>query len=424
MERWLLLLAVLRAVESADCDCSCCVTAERMPAEVENNFHLKCAVPSPDKDTCGLGMNAMCKTDATDQVLTASAGGDVDYTRFCFFECKVPSGTSSKLGTECLELSAQEIAQIADPEGNAVDMAELMEHEEAAGAGADGADAGAGAGAGAGADAGAGSDSSSAPTPAPGTKLALAGKVAAEAARTEARANAAEAKAAAAAVATARTAREANKAAEAGNGAVAHLRGAVVQAKLHARAAEAAAQETKKVLEEVKTAAHEAAVEVGRQAAAEVQGEADQAKRILASMIASASVPPPPEIPESVGKVMGPYFAAAGRAMTTQGLYSMQAQQAVKDAGSMRQQARQLANMANDYQSVGNSADASTMMGQAHDLMARADSTQASADQYQNVVASINKGLPLYENARAAAGARAAYWANLPGMIPPPVPPR
>ena len=42
----------------------------------------------------------------------------------------------------------------------------------------------------------------------------------------------------------------------------------------------------------------------------EVQGEADQAKRILASMIASASVPPPPEIPESVGKVRP---AAPGR---------------------------------------------------------------------------------------------------------------
>ena len=43
---------------------------------------------------------------------------------------------------------------------------------------------------------------------------------------------------------------------------------------------------------------------------------------------------------------MGPYFAAAGRAMTTQGLYSMQAQQLVKDAGTMRQQARSLANQA------------------------------------------------------------------------------
>jgi hypothetical protein len=121
---------------------------------------------------------------------------------------------------------------------------------------------------------------------------------------------------------------------------------------------------------------------------------------------------------------MGPYFAAAGRAMTTMGLYSDQAQQMTKNAGVMREQARTMANQANDYQAVGDTANAAKMLGSAHDLMAKADGLQSGATTYQNVAASINSGLPLYENARAAAGARAAYWANLPGMIPPPVPPR
>jgi hypothetical protein len=133
---------------------------------------------------------------------------------------------------------------------------------------------------------------------------------------------------------------------------------------------------------------------------------------------------PLPEIPESIGKVMGPYFAAAGRAMTTMGLYSDQAQQLTAAAGTMRQQARTIANQANEYQAAGNSADAATLMGTANDLMGKADASAASAQGLQSVAASINKGLPLYENARAAAGARAAYWAHLPGMIPPPVPAR
>ena len=48
--------------------CSFACPHPSRPPEVENNFNLKCAVPSPDKDTCGLGMNAMCRTDSTDQV--------------------------------------------------------------------------------------------------------------------------------------------------------------------------------------------------------------------------------------------------------------------------------------------------------------------------------------------------------------------
>lgn len=422
MERWLLLLAVFRPLEAVDsCDCSCCVTTERLPAEVENNFNLKCARPAADKDTCN-GVE-QCVTGATDQVLTAAGGAALDYSRFCFFECKVPSGLTSALGSECVELSAAELAAVASDSGNALDLADLHEGDGALGGTSSDGAAGVSSSE-SGRSASAGSSSAGSPTPAPGTALALAGKAAAEAARTEARATAAEAKAAAAAVATVRTAREANQAAAAGNGAVAHLRGQVVQAKLHARAAAAAAAETRNVLEEVKAAAHDAAVEVGKQAAAEVQGEADQAKRILASMIASASVPPPPEIPESVGKVMGPYFAAAGRAMTTMGLYSDQAQQMTNNAGVMREQARTMANQANDYQAAGDTANAAKMLGTAHDLMGKADSLQSGATTYQNVAASINSGLPLYENARAAAGARAAYWANLPGMIPPPVPPR
>merc|ERR1719258_94574 len=254
--------------------------------------------------------------------------------------------------------------------------------------------------------------------------MAKASKAAAEAARTEARATAAETKAASAVVTAQRTERKAVAAATATSGAVASLRGQVVQARLHARAAESAAKETADILKEVRGLAHAAAVKVGAEAAAKVQADANSAKQQLASMIAVASVPPLPEIPESIGKVMGPYFAAAGRAMTTMGLYSDQAQQLTAAAGTMRQQARNIANQANEYQAAGNSADASTLMGTANDLMSKADASAASAQGLQSVAASINKGLPLYENARAAAGARAAYWAHLPGMIPPPVPAR
>jgi len=412
--RWLLLAAV---VAGNACDCGCCVVAERAPSEVVNNFQLKCSAPAPDVSRCEAA--EQCQLDVSNTALIAAADGSVDYTRFCFFECKVPNGASSTLGDECNELTVEEMTavQAASASGNAVDLAGVLDFGAAPAAETQ--------------DSSGGGDAAAAPaaattttTPIPGIPMAEASKVAAEASRTEARATAAEAQAAQAVVAAERTERKAQADAVATAGAVASLRGQVVQARMHARSAEAAAEETKKILAEVRGIAKEEAVKVGAQAAAEVQGEANSAKQQLASMIAVASVPPMPEIPESIGKVMGPYFAAAGRAMTTMGLYSDQAQQATAAAGQMRQQARDIANQANEYQAAGNSADASTMMGTANDLMAKADASAASAQGLQAVAASINKGLPLYENARAAAGARAAYWAHLPGMIPPPVPAR
>lgn len=398
---------------AGSCDCSCCVTTSRMPSEVINGVEIKCGMPSPDLDQCG--QPETCTTGSTDTVLAAAAGGDIDYGRFCFFECKVPA-VDAAIGSECNELTSADIARVtAGGSGNAMDLAIGQENVASSSTGGDGSSDGSG-------DASGTEEVVTTTTIMPGLDLAAAGKVAAAAARTEARAAAAEAKAAKATMDASRSGREARLAADASNGLVANLRGQVAQARLHARSAANAAKETKAALAEVQAAAHEAAVAVGKQAADEMQGEADSAKRQLASMIAAASVPPPPEIPESVTKVMGPYYAAAGRAMTTMGIYSDQAQQMTKAAGTMRQQARGIAQTANTYQAAGDTANAAGMLGTANDLMGKADGMAASATQYQDVAASINSGLPAYENARAAAGARAAYWANLPGMIPPPVP--
>jgi len=416
----LLLATVVGAIEL--CDCSKCVSAERGPSEVVNGIMLKCGLPT----SAAVSADAeQCQVDGQDTVLQAAANGAVDSTRFCFFECKVPSeATLENLGLECEDLTIPErqTVQAASASGNAVDLASLGIGGGTAVQQATTDEAAAPAAA---AEGPAPADAApAATTPVPGLSMAEASKAHAEAARTEARATAAETKAASAVVEAQRTERKAVSAATATAGAVASLRGQVVQARLHARAAESAAKETADILKEVRGLAHAAAVRVGAEAAAKVQAEANSAKQQLASMIAVASVPPLPEIPESIGKVMGPYFAAAGRAMTTMGLYSDQAQQLTAAAGTMRQQARNIANQANEYQAAGNSADASTLMGTANDLMSKADASAASAQGLQSVAASINKGLPLYENARAAAGARAAYWAHLPGMIPPPIPAR
>lgn len=405
------------AVREGSCSCDCCAVGQRLPSEVVNGFDLKCSLKPQEVGVCAVAIGDTCSNLSPSRVITTSTS--LDYARFCFFECKVPQGMNSELGSTCAELTDQEtqIVKSQSVAGNAVDLASAgigQVAEESATT----ADVGAAEPTAAAAPI---EEAEAAPAEPEGKELAKASQDAAEAARTEARATSAEAKAAAAAVNAASEAAKAHKAAEDGAHAVASLRGNLVQAKLHARAAKAAAEETRKVLEELHTVAHAAAVEVGRQAAAEVQAEADDAKRQLASMIAVASVPPPPEVPEAVGKVMGPYLSGQLHAMGIKAAYSDQAQIWAGDAGQMRQQARQMGDMANDYQAAGNTDAAQKLLSDANGLFAKADSMAAKTNEYQAIASKINDGLPAYTDAMNKASQRAAYWANLPGMVPPPV---
>lgn len=408
----------LAAVREASCSCDCCAVGQRLPSEVVDGFDLKCALKPQEVGVCAVSIGDTCSNLSPSRVITTSTS--LDYARFCFFECKVPLGMNSEIGSTCAELTDQEtqIVKSQSVAGNAVDLASAGIGQVAAESSTT-ADIGAAEPAAAAGPAA--EETAAAPAEPEGKELAQASQDAAEAARTEARATSAEAKAAAAAVNAASEAAKAHKAAEDGAHAVASLRGNLVQAKLHARAAKAAAEETRKVLEELHTVAHEAAVEVGRKAAAEVQAEADDAKRQLASMIAVASVPPPPEVPEAVGKVMGPYLAASLHAQGIKAAYSDQAQIWANDAGQMRQQARQMGDMANDYQAAGNTEAAQKLLSDANGLFAKADSMAGKTNEYQAIASKINDGLPAYTDAMNKASQRAAYWANLPGMVPPPV---
>lgn len=108
---------------SASCSCECCSVASRRADERTAGASVKCApadghssemctdqcTPSPDDKVLGLV--------AEDQLL--------DYSRFCFYECKPADGVQSLVSTQCLAFEAGEAERVVDAQGNPMDPAFL-----------------------------------------------------------------------------------------------------------------------------------------------------------------------------------------------------------------------------------------------------------------------------------------------------------
>merc|ERR1719379_3028015 len=86
---------------------------------------IKCA-PSAihGPDMC----QEMCAADDTDKVLPTNQG-NLDYMRFCFFECKPVNGLQTPLEAECTPLTNEDLKYVMDPTGNAQDPAIALVRE-------------------------------------------------------------------------------------------------------------------------------------------------------------------------------------------------------------------------------------------------------------------------------------------------------
>eukprot|EP00933_Yihiella_yeosuensis_P045835 TRINITY_DN41260_c0_g1_i1.p1 TRINITY_DN41260_c0_g1~~TRINITY_DN41260_c0_g1_i1.p1 ORF type:complete len:442 (+),score=126.80 TRINITY_DN41260_c0_g1_i1:153-1478(+) len=110
------------ASDSSDgsCSCECCNVASRRPDERVANTGVKCAPSEERASTCG----TECQPANEDPILGLIAKDSVvDYSRFCFYECKPSEGPKASLSTQCLAFEEEEAKHIPDQDGNPMDPA-------------------------------------------------------------------------------------------------------------------------------------------------------------------------------------------------------------------------------------------------------------------------------------------------------------
>lgn len=108
---------------SAPCSCECCSVAARRSDERTAGASVKCA---PAAGHSSVTCSEQC-TPTTDDKLLGLVAEDqlLDYSHFCFYECKPADGVQSLVSTQCLALDAEEANQVVDSNGNAMDPAFL-----------------------------------------------------------------------------------------------------------------------------------------------------------------------------------------------------------------------------------------------------------------------------------------------------------
>jgi len=106
------------------CSCDCCSVALRRPEERKDNIQsFKCA-PSQEHspDLCG----PQCRP-SDEAVGFLAKDRLLDYTRFCFYDCKPSQGHLSLLASQCLSLKDFELREALDADGNVMDPSFLYD---------------------------------------------------------------------------------------------------------------------------------------------------------------------------------------------------------------------------------------------------------------------------------------------------------
>merc|ERR1719191_2524624 len=289
-------------------------------------------------------------------------------SRFCFYSCE-PQG--KKTGEACKELSLTEQQMAETSGGNGEDLAEL---KKKTGKEVDVLDVDSE------------KDAEAAVEPVTETKTETVEEVeeekenmqiVADAQGKEAQASAIEARAADAEVKTKRNrmiaataASNAVNAAKSDWTTVATLDGFESQSQTWAHISAKAAGFAADDLAGIRDAAKQAAMDAAKVATAEMQQIADEASKKAAALKAKFN-PPKPRTAEAANRVVAPYNAAMGRAMSIRAQYSEKAQSLSNDAANLQKNARILAAQAAAYQAGGNTKMAGEMMGRAKGMLGR-----------------------------------------------------
>eukprot|EP00930_Biecheleria_cincta_P026046 TRINITY_DN18425_c0_g1_i1.p1 TRINITY_DN18425_c0_g1~~TRINITY_DN18425_c0_g1_i1.p1 ORF type:complete len:426 (-),score=82.56 TRINITY_DN18425_c0_g1_i1:256-1533(-) len=108
---------------TAPCSCECCSVVARRWDERTTGASVKCArADGHSSETC----SEQCTPTPGDKVLGFVAESQVlDYSRFCFYECKPADGVQSLVSTKCLALDSEEASRVVDSQGDPMDPAFL-----------------------------------------------------------------------------------------------------------------------------------------------------------------------------------------------------------------------------------------------------------------------------------------------------------
>jgi hypothetical protein len=351
----------------------------------------------------------MCAADENDKVLPTNQG-NLDYMRFCFFECKPVNGLQTPVNAECTPLTTQDLGYVMDPTGNANDPAIAMVYEAKAAAQA----------------------AAKAAMQKHATLLARQGVAAQDKADPKlAKLHAENAiKQATYEGGSARDLSQATRDSEQAKAegrhevlkkniddmrnsppidAVLEVHEAMMAAGEAARGAGIAAQSSMKSLKDARNLAWSTAVDEGENQMVAVKSEQDAFNGGLAAHAASFTNSLDVKMLIAAEKAAAPYFLGYIRAKQNMGDYQKKAGGFAAKATKFKAEANKLTEEANAAQASGDHDYAEKIIEKAKETMERAKGFANQANHFLATAEEVNKGLPDYMAASRSAAARAAW---------------
>lgn len=390
------------------CTCDCCNTARRLPGE-NSKAKMKCS-PAIDhsSDVC----TNECQAPAADRLLH-TVDGLINYQRYCFYECKPADGPNAAVHTQCVELDLKD-KEVVAANGVGHDPAAVYKNVQRKRAGLVSRQR----------------QTKVGQTPAEAEMEADRGITQATAEGKEARAEAvvtrdAEEEAASKLNEVLGDHIEAVEAAEAAGEEVPELKSemnpfagiddihkANEEAEVAADGAGEAAQAALGSVRLARKLTWNAAVDSAKKAmdgvvaaaAAKAKADAEHLKRISNSQEV--------KMLEAAQKASFPFFISMLRAQQTAKEYRRKGDESAAKAQNYKKDADSTAAKANKANAAGKSADANSLILQAQDEMRKAQAYAKQARQQYGTADEIEKSIPKFQAAAAAASAKTVYDMN------------
>lgn len=410
--------------DGSTCSCDCCEVEVREDSATDTRY--QCVQIQEESALSFTSQEGRCRTETctrslSDYVLRASETREIDVQRFCFYECEPkiissPQRRSLQRGDLCQPLRKKEMPEVADPSGNGnapmetgSSRAHFVAHKQAYLKGSRAAAAALAA--------------TKATLKAPAAEYKDEwSSIADPAPEMGARATE-EATAAAEFAKKAKTA--AAFATDVEQKSAASVPVAIKNTDLSMESmseAHKAEEETRKMREDVETAAKEAAFDaikdelkaLRKQAHDEAKKEAvKKAKKLKEKMLKEA-----PKAALAAAKV---YEESAKRAAATAAEYAKRGDAVTAKSVNVQMEAQMLLGQSNTWITLGDNAKAEKLLQQAHMMMNEAVGLAGAANGMYGTAQSIMKTMPDYEAEAAAASYNAEIMLN-PDAPPPPPP--
>lgn len=203
---------------------------------------------------------------------------------------------------------------------------------------------------------------------------------------------------------------------------LAMAKASMLEAKVHAKAAGAAARRAKESYELSLRSSREMAEYAGRLVYQEIQREAgEQAKKALQIRQDYVKAAQDAAVANAKGAA-APYKKAAGVAVNTAGMWNLRAGEFAGSAGALKSQAETMAKDAQKYTDTQDWADAEMYKRQAHQLVAQSNEMADRADAAHKQANDIQSSLNWYALAGRGAAASALAGSMPYDVAPPPLP--